>query len=610
MEFQPISSLIEPSFWHVLNRVKLNDKMLDETPFEITSYFQAGRTEGVKSFIFVNEESFSEQKPQNPVHFLNVTGKLPTTVYLVNTKTQFKVLDRNSIMKTLKESIIKAIISKEWLKDPSLLLKTAFTVFGDLKKWQYTYCFCFPNPVIEGVSIVSQSEDLGFDPNELKYTNWISVLSDDKTNLLPISEAKKDSILVVVDPTTHKDKLGWTTKLAALAFCHAFDTDKVNLIRLNHTPISYTLSFPEKYFKKEENLNNLRFTGWNLTPKKTAHFVDLSSTMDPMQLFTSASTLNLKLMKWRMCPSLDVNKMQEQKVLLIGCGTLGCNVSRFLLGWGVRKFVLIDYGNVSFSNPPRQSLFTFEDCLNGGKNKAEAAGAELKRVCPDCEIEVVPMAIPMPGHPIAEGQYEKVKEDTLKLDKLIKECDCTFLLTDTRERRWLPTLLATASNSLCISIALGFDTFSVVRSGSCGLGCYFCNDVIAPTDTMTDRTLDMQCTVTRPGIAPMASSYGVELWASVVQSMEGKKCPADGESVLGTVPHQLRGFLHSWQVLPLSGPPFKCCVACSEPVVNGWKNEGWPFILKALTQKGFLEEVSGINAMKAALVDEDCEWED
>ena len=610
MEFQPVSSLIEPSFWHALNRVKLNDKMLDETPFDITAYFQAGRTEGVKSFIFINEESFNESKEQMPVHYLNVTGKLPTTVYLVNTKNQFKILDRNSIMKNLKEGIIKTITSKEWIKNPGLLMKSAFTVFGDLKKWQYTYCFCFPNPIIEGISLINKTEELGFDPSGFKYTDWINVLSDDKTKLLPLSEAKKDSTLVIIDPTTSAEKLGWPTKLISLAFCHTFQTDKVQIIRLNHSPAFYTISLPKQCYEIEDNLSNLKFTGWNLTPKKTAHFVDLSSTMDPMQLFTSASSLNLRLMKWRMCPNLDVNKLQQQKVLLIGCGTLGCNVSRFLLGWGVRKFVLIDYGKVSFSNPPRQSLFTFEDCLNGGKNKAEAAGAELKRICPDCEVEVVPMAIPMPGHPLAESEYDKVKKDTETLDRLIKECDCTFLLTDTRESRWLPTLLATASNSLCISIALGFDTFSVVRSGSCGLGCYFCNDVIAPTDTMTDRTLDMQCTVTRPGIAPMASSYGVELWASIIQSEEGKNCPADADCVLGTVPHQLRGFLHSWQVLAMAGQPFKCCVACSEPVVNGWKKEGWPFILKALTQKGFLEEVSGINAMKQELVDEDCEWED
>jgi ubiquitin-like modifier-activating enzyme ATG7 len=608
MAFQSVSSLIEPSFWHVLNRVKLNDKMLDEAPFDITAYFQAGRSEGVKSFVFINQESFEEQRESEPSHFLNTTGRFPVTVHLVNTKNAFKTLDRNGIMESLKAKMFETIKSKEWLKNPGELLHSAFTVFGDLKKWQYTFCFAFPNPLVEEMKADQVTEEIGFEPSTFQYKDWLNVLSDDGKTILPVTEAKADSTLVIVDPATTAAKLGWPVKIACIAFCNTFQVKHVKVIRLNHKPIKCVVEVPDLVLK--EDLSEIKFTGWNLTPKKTAHFIDLSATMDPMQLFTSASSLNLRLMKWRMSPGLDVNKLQNQKVLLIGCGTLGCNVARFLLGWGVRKFVLVDYGKVSFSNPPRQSLFVFQDCLNGGKYKAEAAADELKRVCPDVEAEVVKMTIPMPGHALAESEYERVRADVERLDSLIKSVDCTFLLTDTRESRWLPTLLACANDSLCISIALGFDTFSVIRCGPRHLGCYFCNDIIAPTDTMTDRTLDMQCTVTRPGIAPMASSYGVELWASVVQAMEGKDCKADCDCILGTVPHQLRGFLHSWQVLPMSGQPFKCCVACSQPVIDGWKNEGWPFILKALTKQGFLEEISGINAMKAELVDEDCEWED
>lgn len=50
--------------------------------------------------------------------------------------------------------------------------------------------------------------------------------------------------------------------------------------------------------------------------------------------------------------------------------------------WGVRKITFVDSGRVSFSNPVRQPLFEFEDCLEGGKPKAEAAAAALKRIFP------------------------------------------------------------------------------------------------------------------------------------------------------------------------------------------------------------------------------------
>ena len=51
-------------------------------------------------------------------------------------------------------------------------------------------------------------------------------------------------------------------------------------------------------------------------------------------------------------------------------------------GWGIRKITLVDSGRVSFSNPVRQPLFEFDDCLDGGKPKAEAAAARLRKIFP------------------------------------------------------------------------------------------------------------------------------------------------------------------------------------------------------------------------------------
>jgi len=54
----------------------------------------------------------------------------------------------------------------------------------------------------------------------------------------------------------------------------------------------------------------------------------------------------------------------------------------FLQAWGVRKITLVDNGRVAMSNPLRQSLYTLEDCLNGGEFKAIAAERSLKRIFP------------------------------------------------------------------------------------------------------------------------------------------------------------------------------------------------------------------------------------
>lgn len=48
------------------------------------------------------------------------------------------------------------------------------------------------------------------------------------------------------------------------------------------------------------------------------------------------------------------------------------------------------------------------------------------------------------------------------------------------------SLMSLTSSQLVLNAALGFDTFVVMRHGVSGmnprLGCYFCNDVVVPTD--------------------------------------------------------------------------------------------------------------------------------
>ena len=185
--------------------------------------------------------------------------------------------------------------------------------------------------------------------------------------------------------------------------------------------------------------------------------------MDEKLLARDAVDLNIKLMKWRMLPNIDLELIKSTKCLLFGSGTLGCQLARNLIGWGVRNITFVDYGRVSYSNPVRQSLFDFEDSCGGGRPKAEVAAERLKRIFPDIQSQGISIEIPMPGHYVGEAQVEKTVEAIKVIDALVAEHDAVFLLTDSRESRWFPTLLANKHQKISFAVALGFESFCVIR---------------------------------------------------------------------------------------------------------------------------------------------------
>ncbi|CAD6592247.1 MAG: Autophagy protein 7 [Alectoria sarmentosa] len=361
-----------------------------------------------------------------------------------------------------------------------------------------------------------------------------------------------------------------------------------------------------------QNSSNLdimpKVTGWerNSTGKVMSRIANLGEYMDPQRLADQAVDLNLKLIKWRIAPGLNLDKIKDTKCLLLGAGTLGSYVARNLMGWGVRKITFVDNGSVSFSNPVRQPLFNFKDCLGGGAKKAVRASEALKEVYPGIDSSGYVMSVPMAGHPIMDEAVVKSEFETLQ--RLIEEHDAIFLLMDTRESRWLPTVIGKAAGKLVMNAALGFDSFVVMRHGTSStsspgqeLGCYFCNDVVAPADSVTDRTLDQQCTVTRPGIAAIASAILVEILVSLLQHPLGASAPAptsttedSGDHPLGLVPHQIRGYLSNFQNIMIKGNSYDCCSACSDKITSAFKSGGWQFVRKALNEKGFVEDLSGL----------------
>jgi ubiquitin-like modifier-activating enzyme ATG7 len=285
---------------------------------------------------------------------------------------------------------------------------------------------------------------------------------------------------------------------------------------------------------------------------------------------------------------------------------------------------------VSYSNPVRQSLFSFEDCLDGGRHKAVAAVNALKRIFPQVKAEAVDLSVPMPGLPISPALDAEMRKTFATLEKLIDDHDVVFLLMDTRESRWLPTVLSANRGKLVINAALGFDSYLVMRHGvrtqgetaegpppssmerlvpGERLGCYFCNDVVVPGNSTKDRTLDQQCTVTRPGVSYQASALAVELMASTLQHPLGARAPAsvgaaaaedhanDLEGLLGVVPHSIRGSISSFtQFLPTT-TSFSHCSACSRPVLDALRRDGYELLARACNEPSYLADLAGLSEL-------------
>ncbi|WKY08280.1 hypothetical protein Q1695_007635 [Nippostrongylus brasiliensis] len=349
--------------------------------------------------------------------------------------------------------------------------------------------------------------------------------------------------------------------------------------------------------------------------------------------------LNLSLIKWRLVPDMRLERYAELKVLIFGAGTLGSNIARCLMGWGVRKITFVDNSHVNYSNPVRQSLSEFADARES-RGKAETAAAALKRIYPTMDAEAYRVTVPMPGHTISSSEEAALERDVAAIDDMVAAHDVVFLALDSREARWLPTVLSTKHKKMAFSVALGFDNYVVIRHGVrtdsseaqpasdstsvregtvipySELACYFCSDVTAPGNSSSDRTLDQQCTVSRAGLSMIASGVAVELLSSVLQCPEPLRTPAnigepdDSTSLLGATPHQVRGYLSRFSQMTPCVRRFDKCVACGSTVGEEYAKRGADFVKEVLNSPSYLEKLTGLDQLQASINDVHIEFSD
>ncbi|KAL7410058.1 hypothetical protein BDY24DRAFT_410611 [Mrakia frigida] len=677
LQFSPLQSAPSPSFFHALTKHKLDVARLDDSLVSITGEYSEGKIVldreggkgeevGIPGGIELGLSSFESEG-----EFLSSSSSAPNSTSVpgllknFNTIEEFREADKPALFQSVVDSIHSSLSTSSPSLSPFLLL-----TFADLKKFKFYYWFAFPGLVqkpaweVEGEELEGgwkrvDSEELSTikqliptfksqHPATSTPGSYLLSSSLDSTSppvLLPLtsfaslppSSSSEPPTLVFHDPSTLPSNPGWPLRniLFYLSTIHHVHRIRVVCLREGDNAsreavvVLPRLSPEEALAQGDGGSGKLKGVGWekNEKGKLGPRVVDLGPTMDPLRLANQAVDLNLKLMRWRILPSLDLEKISSTKCLLLGAGTLGCYVSRVLMGWGVRKITFVDSSTVSFSNPVRQPLFEFADSLDGGKPKAECAAAALTRVFPGVDAQGHHLSIPMPGHPLSSSTaIAQAQESVSKLEQLVEDHDVIFLLMDSRESRWLPTLLGASKGKVVINAALGFDGYLVMRHGEGpgeGVGkeegerrrlaCYFCQDSNALGNSLNDRTLDQMCTVSRPGLAAIASATAVELLVSLLTHPLGIAAPADlppkpssspealpdkeYASPLGMVPHQLRGGLSMFTTLNLAGEAFDMCTACGSKVVEEYRSKGFDMLLKAFNEEGYLAKLTGLEKL-------------
>lgn len=656
LQYYPFSSVIDIGFWHLLANKKLETFKLDDKPIDINATFNNDLSPNLPSLLNINYDSFEENNS-----FTKETHKMFGKLIVTNTFEDFLIKDKKQLITELGKEIWSNIIEDNVIKDISRSLsKFLLLVFADLKKYRFHYWFAFPAlsfPQKTYLTKSAQTLSSIWTKNQISsfYEETNSKLDEKNSSYFIVFEEDSEiTVHTIAEYSSLKEKQsgkihfsfadscpsdqypGWPLRNYLAFICFFFKLNECSIISYKRRAKSVENSIIFEVEMDSSNIpdiDSIQCFGWekNENNKLMHRVVDLSTILDPIRLAENAVDLNLKLMRWRLVPSLDLEKISSARCLILGSGTLGCYVARGLMAWGIKTITFVDNSHISYSNPVRQSLFTFEDCLDGGKHKAMAAADALKRIFPNTNSKGISLSIPMPGHPVMDHMITQIKNDVEVLNNLIDENDVIFLLMDTRESRWLPTVLSSVKNKLVINAALGFDTFLVQRHGvrsstsnelniskpsyerskivlGSQLGCYFCNDVVAPANSTKDRTLDQQCTVTRPGVSMIASGIAVELLVSLLQHPLGGEAPAltvnaddyydeNTETSLGLVPHQIRGFLSRFQQLMPTSERFDKCSACSDSVINAYKKDGFDFLLKAFNDSNYIEELTGLTQL-------------
>ena len=184
---------------------------------------------------------------------------------------------------------------------------------------------------VEGISSVFSNDDISAIKNESRELFLISKASGAAMSFADLAEYSSISgkvYLAFLDSSNARENPGWPLRNILVLLKQSFGISEIEVVCIRkdiQESIVISVTLPSNYSQGatcglEKNQGKL-----------ASRAMDLAPTMDKKILASTAVDLNLKLMRWRLVPDLDLEAISSKKCLLFGAGTLGCYVARGLM---------------------------------------------------------------------------------------------------------------------------------------------------------------------------------------------------------------------------------------------------------------------------------------
>ena len=280
-------------------------------------------------------------------------------VTVVNTMEAFKELNKKDFLNEVGARMCAQVDSGAAEVDPSLLVRCEGVVFSDLKNYKHVYWFAFPAlclplpPVLVGAPSAlaarlptpAQRQHLHQGVRQLQDASgsgttppfFVVELGAGGVCVRPLSDLRAVAAtgsewwLAFVDPSSLPTNPGWPLRNALFLLQRLINPAAVTVLCYRDVldakdPPSQSRSLVMQVRLQEGDAGADASSGtppaavgWeaNAKGKMGARMVDLAPFMDPQRRAIESSDLNLKLMRWRFLPELDIEKLSRTKVLCV-----------------------------------------------------------------------------------------------------------------------------------------------------------------------------------------------------------------------------------------------------------------------------------------------------